>query len=307
MSNPAEFLYFDGKVQPWAEARVHVFSPLNKYGAGVFEGVRGYWNAEQEQLFTFRMKEHLRRLELSQIAMRFDTVIDAETIGEQVIEVIRANNFRETVHVRAMTYVDGVGEMNAAGPIALTITAVPRPLPKKVEVGCKVQVSSWQRISDRAMPPRIKANANYQNARLAVMQATHDGYDTALFLNDRGKVSEGPGMCFFMIKDGIPVTPTVTSDILESITRDTVLQLLAERLGKQPVERDIDRSELIAAEELFFCGTGWEITPIVNVDGFTIGGGAPGPLTRELQTVYFDTVHGRIADYLDWCRPVYAN
>lgn len=307
MSNPAEFIYFDGKIQPWEEARVHVFTPLNKYGVGVFEGVRGYWNAEQEQLFTFRMKEHMRRLELSQIAMRYDTVVDAKTIGDQVVEVIRANNFRETVHARAMVYIDGLGEMDAAGPVALTITAVPRPLPKKVAVGCKVQVSSWQRISDRAMPPRIKANANYQNARLAIMQATHDGYDTALFLNDRGKVSEGPGMCLFMLRDGIPVTPTVTSDILESITRDTILQLLEERLGKHPIEREIDRSELIAAEELFFCGTGWEITPIINVDGFTIGSGTPGPLTKELQTVYFDTVHSRIADYRDWCRPVYSS
>ena len=307
MSNPAEFIYFDGKIQPWEEARVHVFTPLNKYGVGVFEGVRGYWNAEQEQLFTFRMKEHMRRLELSQIAMRYDTVVDAKTIGDQVVEVIRANNFRETVHARAMVYIDGLGEMDAAGPVALTITAVPRPLPKKVAVGCKVQVSSWQRISDRAMPPRIKANANYQNARLAIMQATHDGYDTALFLNDRGKVSEGPGMCLFMLRDGIPVTPTVTSDILESITRDTILQLLEERLGKHPIEREIDRSELIAAEELFFCGTEWEITPIINVDGFTIGSGTPGPLTKELQTVYFDTVHSRIADYRDWCRPVYSS
>ena len=217
MSNPAEFIYFDGKIQPWEEARVHVFTPLNKYGVGVFEGVRGYWNAEQEQLFTFRMKEHMRRLELSQIAMRYDTVVDARTIGDQVVEVIRANNFRETVHARAMVYIDGLGEMDAAGPVALTITAVPRPLPKKVAVGCKVQVSSWQRISDRAMPPRIKANANYQNARLAIMQATHDGYDTALFLNDRGKVSEGPGMSLFMLRDGIPVTPTVTSDICSKV------------------------------------------------------------------------------------------
>ena len=199
-----------------------------------------------------------------------------------------------------MVYVDGEGESNAAGPTALTITALPRPRPAQVDDGVHAQVSSWRRIADQAMPMRVKANANYNNARLAGMQAQVDGYGAAILLNDRGKVSEGPGMCLFMMRHGVPVTPDVTSDILESITRDTMLTLLREDMGLSPLERAVDRSELYGADELFFCGTGWEITPVTRVDGIPIGDGTPGPVTRELQQRYFDTVHGRDARRQDW-------
>lgn len=292
-STSRPLVWFEGRVVPWDEARVHVFTPLAKYAAGVFEGIRGYWNAERETLFLFRLQEHLDRLTYSQVMMRMQPVIDADTVRAALMELLEANRFTETVHIRPMVYVDGEGESSAAGPTALTITAIPRPMPAKVREGVRAQVSSWRRVPDQSMPMRVKANANYTNARLAGIQAQMDGYGAAILLNNQGKVSEGPAMCLFLVRDGVPVTPDATSDILESVTRDTLLHLLRTGLGLSPVERAVDRSELAAAEEIFFCGTGWEITPVTHVDGIVIGTGVPGPVTTALQASYFDLVHGR--------------
>ena len=302
----SKYVYLNGEIVPWADAKVHVFSPVTKYAAGVFEGIRGYWNEQAQQLYVFRLPEHAQRLCYSQKAMRFSKTFASDDICAQVLALLRANECRENVHVRAMVYLGGEGEMDALGPTDLAITAVARPSPAWVRDGCRAQVSSWLRVSDRAMPMRIKSNANYQNGRLASVQARMDGYDTAIFLNDRGKLSEGPGMCLFMIRNGVPITPTLSSDILESITRETVLTLLAEQLGCEPLERDMDRSEIPAADEMFFCGTGWEITPIINVDGSVVGDGKPGPITMALQQAYMDVVHGRDNAYANWRTPLYG-
>ena len=302
----AKYIYLNGKIVPWEEATVHVFSPAAKYGAGVFEGIRGYWNETKEEMYVFRLKEHMDRLRYSQKVMRYRETADTDEIAEGMLKLLRANEFHETVHIRPVVYVDGYGNFSARGPIGVNITAVPRPLPERVKSGCSVQVSSWVRIPDGVMPARVKANANYNNSRFAEMQAVEDGYDTALLLNHHGYVAEGPGMCFFMVRDGRPVTPSITSDILESITRATVLQLLREYLGLEPVERDVGRSELYAAEEAFFCGTGWEITPITNIDGIPVGDGAVGPIVKRLQERYFAVVHGEVDDHAEWRTPVYG-
>lgn len=303
---PAKYACVGGEIVPWDAAQVHMYSPAVKFGAGVFEGIRGYWNEDAEQMYVFRLREHLDRLHYSQVMMRYERIIDVDYIGEKTLELLRANEFRETVHIRPVVYVDGYGGSEAFGPVEMGVAAVPRPLPERVTDGCSAQVSSWERISDRAMPMRVKAHANYNNSRFAATQALVDGYDTALLLNRRGKVSEGPGMCFFMIRNGVPVTPSVTNDILESITRDTVLQLFREQLGLEPVERDVDRSEVPAAEEAFFCGTGWEITPMTSLDRIPIGDGSVGPITKRLQETYFNIVHGRTNLYPDWLTPVYG-
>ncbi len=187
-----------------------------------------------------------------------------------------------------------------------SLTAAPRADPKMRQQGCSAQVSSWQRVPDVAMPMRVKCNANYQNGRLASLQAKADGYDTAILLNSRGKISEGPSMCFFMIRDGKAVTPTVTSDILESITRKAVIELLHTHLNLEVEERDIDRSELPAAEEAFYCGTAWEVTPIVSIDRLPVGDGKVGNVVRELQQIYADVASGKMAEHADWRTPVYS-
>ncbi|MGQ3295632.1 MAG: aminotransferase class IV, partial [Shinella sp.] len=177
-----------------------MFSPAVKYGAAVFEGIRGYWNTDREKMYLFRLEEHMRRLELSQRIMRFGEIVPAETMIEATIDLVRRNAFRAAVHIRPTVYVSGIGESNAQKPIGTFITAIARDTPKKVELGVRAQISSWQRISDNVMPARAKANGNYNNSRYAGLQAAKDGYDAAIFLNSRGKLSEGQAMCLFLIR-----------------------------------------------------------------------------------------------------------
>ncbi len=296
-------IYFNGDFIPWDEGRIHCFTPAVKYGAAVFEGIRGYWNEEQEKLYLFRLHEHMVRMEISQRISRFGVVVPAQQMCDATIELIRRNKFTGSVHIRPTVYIDGIGESSARGPVGCFITAIQRGTAKSVETGVKAQVSSWQRIADNVMPARAKANSNYGNARLAAIQAKQDGYDAAIFLNSRGKVSEGQAMCLFMVRDGKIVTPTVTCDILESITRDTVITLLREQ-GYEVQEREMDRSEFYLASEAFFCGSGAEIVPLINVDGDPVGTGEPGPVTREIQKLYFDVAFGRIKDTHGWLTAV---
>jgi branched-chain amino acid aminotransferase len=167
-------------------------------------------------------------------------------------------------------------------------------------------VSSWTRLRDNSSPPRVKTTANYVNGRLASMQAKQDGYDTAILVTDAGKVSEGPGACLFGIRNGVPITPDFSQDILESITRDTLLKGFGEWMGLKVEERAIGRSELYACEEVFFCGSGQEVLPVVNIDGLPIGSGRVGPITAKLQKHYFDVVSGRDASHPEWRTAVYA-
>ena len=304
MSGPREkedlITYFEGDYRPWNDAKVHVFAPAMKYGAGVFEGVRGYWSETRGEMVLFRLDEHLTRLEYSQRVMRFDRVFTPKEMAEPILEVMRRNAFAEHVHLRPVVYVDGNGPVGSLGPVEYAVTAVPSGIKDTVENGVAVQVSSWQRVADLAMPTRVKANANYNNSRMASMQARHDGYGAALMMNQKGHVSEGPGMCFFMVRDGVPVTPSITSNILESITRDTVIKILRDELGLETVERDVDRSELYACEEAFFCGTAWEISPITSIDGIPVGTGKIGSLAGRLAEIYFDIATGVVEDTRGW-------
>lgn len=301
----AEFAYINGEILPWNDAKIHVFSPVAKYGIGIFEGIRGYWNEHQEQLYLFRLHEHLNRYAFSQKAMRFDEGPSGGELTQALIDLCRANKFRTTVHIRMMAFVDGFGEMGATGPIGTAITALPRATTKQVSAGASAQISSWMRMPDNVMPARIKCNANYHNSRLAMMQAQRDGYDVAFLLNLRGKLSEAPAMCVFLVRNGELVTPSGTNDILESITRRTVIEIAEEYLQLKTVERDVDRTELILADEVFYCGTGAEITPVISVDRIPIGDGKPGPITAKLQEIYLSTVTGENGDHPDWRTGVY--
>ncbi|MFQ3622486.1 MAG: branched-chain amino acid transaminase [Acetobacteraceae bacterium] len=300
------FAWFDGRIVPWGEARVHVYSPAVKYGTGVFEGLRGYWNDREGEMHVFRLGAHLDRLMFGLKVMRFDAAPDRAMLERAVLEVIRANGFREGVHIRLTALLEGEGDMNATGPVVFACTANTRPPSRAVSEGLAAGVVSWRRPEDSALPMRVKANANYQNGRLAVQEAKANGYGAAILLNDRGKLAEGPGMCVFLVRGGVAVTPSITSGILESITRDTVIRLLREELGVAVEEREVDRSELYAADEAFFCGTAWEVTPIVSVDRLPVGDGAVGALTRRLQALYFAVARGDSALHPEWRTPVYG-
>ncbi len=301
----AKYVFLNDEIVPWDEAKVHVATVAFKFGTAVFEGLRAYWNDTEEQLYLLLLDAHMRRLAFCQRFMRFKDPIDPEYVGEKILDLLRANEYQQGVHILATVFVDAFGPPATSGPVGLAITAAPRSDPKLREEGCSAQVSSWQRVPDVAMPMRVKCNANYQNGRLASLQARADGYDTAILLNSRGKISEGPSMCFFMIRDGKAVTPTVTSDILESITRKAVIELLDTHLKLEVEERDIDRSELPAAEEAFFCGTAWEVTPIVSIDRLNVGDGKVGPVVRKLQQVYANVAAAKLPHYPQWRTPVY--
>ncbi len=300
----AKYVFLNDKIVPWDEAKVHVGTVAFKFGTAVFEGLRGYWNENEKKMYLLLLDAHMRRLAFSQRFMRFEEPMDTAYVGEKILELVRANGFEEGVHILATVFVDAFGPPATSGPVGLAITAAPRAEPRLRNQGCSAQVSSWQRVPDIAMPMRVKCNANYQNGRLASIQARADGYDTAILLNSRGKISEGPSMCFFMIRDGRAVTPTVTSDILESITRKAVIELLQSHLDLEVEERDIDRSELPAADEAFYCGTAWEVTPIVSIDRLDVGDGKVGPTVRKLQQVYSDVASGVMPDYPEWRTPV---
>ncbi len=304
MATP-KYLFLDGKVVPYADAKIHVLAPAVTYGATVFEGLRAYWNEGEGQLYVFRLRDHTERLLRSMRMMRFDHPYDADAIERPILELLRANEVRGDVHIRQMVYLCGETTMTSTGPVGMAIAAIPKPSTPLVQNGMHVSVSSWTRTTDNSMPFRIKCAANYHNSRLAALQARVDKYDGVLLLNSRGKVSESTGACFFMVRDGRLATPGTNSDILESITRETLIQIAGESTRLPVVERDIDRSELYCAEEAFICGSGWEITPIISIDRLPVGGGTVGPVTRGIQKGYFDLARGYDTAHPEWRTPPY--
>jgi branched-chain amino acid aminotransferase len=306
MSKP-KYILMDDELVPFEDAKIHVLSNCVTYALTVFEGIRAYWSEADKELYLFRLDEHLERLQQSMRAMRFDTVFPVEQLRAQVLRVIRANEHRENIHLRAMAIVTGDPSVSAVGPVNLVITSGPYPSTKWFDRGMDVQVSSWQRVGDMTNPPRIKATANYANGRFAMLQAQRDGYDSAIMLTQSGKVAETPVATVFLVRRGEVVTPGVSENILESITRDTVIQLFAEQLGRKVIERQVDRTELYSADELFACGSGWEVTPIASVDRLPVGKASPGPVTGEVRQAYLDAVYGRSAKYRDWLTPVWGD
>lgn len=301
-----KFISFNGDLIPFSDAKVHILTPGLKYGCGVFEGIRGYWNASRQEMFIFRLQEHLDRLQFSMRVMRLDHELTNDMVAQASLDVVRANEFQEDIHIRPLVWVDGLGDMLATGPIGWSVSAVARPQSKAVTNGVNCAISSWRRINDSAMPPRVKATGNYINSRLAGQQAQLDGYDSVLMLTQQGHVAESHGACFFMIRNGRAVTPSVTSSILESITRATLIELLEKLTGQAVEQRDVDRSEVYDAQEAFFCGSGYEIEPIITLDRHKIGTGRVGPLTRELQHKYFALVRGETNENTEWLTPVYG-
>ncbi|MDX6748476.1 branched-chain-amino-acid transaminase [Geminicoccaceae bacterium 1502E] len=300
------WMYHNGCIVPYEQAQVHAFSGAVKYGAGVFEGLRGYWNEESGELWIFRLREHLERLRFGMRALRLDTVFEMDELERAMIELARANELRENTHFRMIAYIEGDDELAGTGPVGLVAGAVKRPPSARIETGIHVGISSWQRIADNALPPRVKCTANYINNRAAELEARAAGYDGVLMLTADGKLSEGSGACLFLVRDGRLVTPDTGSDILESITRETIIALARDQLGLEVIERRVDRTELLLAEEAFLCGSGQEVLPVISVARQAVGAGAPGPLTRALQNAYFDLVCGRTAQHADWRTPVWG-
>jgi len=304
MFEKPELAMLNGAVVPFAEARISVMAPGLTFAVTVFEGLRAYWNAGQEQLYVFRMDDHLRRLAFSMSVVELDAEPPGAAFDAQILALLRANAMCEDVYIRAQAYVDDWGEMVATGPVGSSVVCRRRPRVEAFASGKHFAVSSWRRNAEDASPAPIKATANYLNSRLAALEARRHGFDGAVILNRDGSVSEGPGGCLFMVRDGVVVTPPVSAGILESITRDT-LMVLAREQGLAVVERDVGRTELYRAEELFYCGTGQELVPILSVDRKRVGRGVPGDITQALQQRYDALVRGKLDGHRDWLSPVY--
>jgi branched-chain amino acid aminotransferase len=296
-------IWMNGSLKSQEEAVLPVNSAAVFYGTNVFEGIRAYWNPAEEELFCFRLKEHFARIHESMKMNRFAVQYSEADMYEAVRETLRGNQIREDVHMHMVAYVSGVG-VDATGPTGMYIN--PRRRGRVNAEGLKACISSWVRTSDNAIPIRLKSGPNYQNGRLATLQAKADGYDAAIFLNNHGHVAEGSGATFMMVRKGKIVTPALTGDILESITRETLIEDIAPRvLGMPIIEREIDRTEVYVADEAFFCGSGYEITPITSIDRFPLGDGKVGPITPQLFNAYMDVVRGVDKRYSEWRTPVY--
>src|SRR5437762_3967187 len=297
-------IWMNGKLVPHAQAVLPVNSAAVFYATNVFEGLRAYWNAADDEVYSFRLPEHFARFREPMKMMRFTIPYSDIDLYEAVRTVLSGNEVKEDIHMHMCAYVTGTG-LNATTPTGIYIN--PRRRPRVEEgSGLKCCVSSWARTSDNAIPIRLKCGANYQNGRLATLQANADGYDQPILLNKEGHVAEGTGATFFMVRKGRLVTPPITADILESITRTTLMDSICpELLGMGAADREIDRTELYVADEAFFCGSGYEIPPILSVDRFPLGDGAVGSTTRRLLTAYMNVVRGIDTRRPEWRTPVY--
>jgi branched-chain amino acid aminotransferase len=305
MAKP-RLLNMRGTIVPYEDARVHVLSTAMKYAASVYEAMRAYWSDADQQLYVFRLREHLRRLERSAKIARIPLPADAARLERETLEIIRANDLREDLHVRLIVFVDtDDGGLASREPVGYVIAPIPTTRYFDAP-GLHVGVSSWHRTADNAIPARVKAAANYQNSRLALLQAKTDGYDDAIMLNSDGSVAEGPGYTLFLVRDDQPMTPSVTSNILEGVTRSTLLTLFPESLGVTVEQREIDRTELYVADEAFFAGTAAEVTPILSIDRRPVGEGVMGPLTAKVRDAYFRAVRDGSAPHPEWRIAVYG-
>lgn len=303
------YLWLDGRIVPWSEGTIHVASEAVIRSASLFEGVRAYGNAGHDELYIFRNDAHLERLRQSAKIMRMAIPYSDDELTAAFKELIRRNGYRDNVHFRPTVYF-AEGESNQFAPeeirTGMFCIAYSRPHSKSVLEGVRSCTSTWRRNSDVATPSRIKAAANYHNSRLAHVEARLNGFSSPLMLNDRGRVAEGPSSCFMMIRKGVVITPPVTADILESITRQTLIDLCRDELKLSVVEREIDRTEVYVADEAFFCGSGAEVTPMLSLDHYDVGTGSVGAITKQIQDLYFAVTRGDVEKYRPWLTGVYG-
>ncbi len=295
-------IWMNGKLVPNEQAVLPVNSAAVFYATNVFEGLRAYWNPDDEELYCFRLDEHYERFRESLKMMRMEIEYSDDDLTNAVRETLKGNDLHEDIHMHMVAYVLAPG-LDVTGPTGVYINPRRRT---STTGGMHCDISSWARTSDNAIPIRLKSGSNYQNGRLATLQSKANGYDQPIFLNQQGHVAEGTGASLFMVRKGRLVTPPVSADILESITRTTLMEYICpEMFGMSVQERDIDRTELYVADEAFFCGSGYEITPILSIDRFHLGDGNVGPITSRLMRAYMDIVRGTDKSYPDWRTPIY--
>ena len=299
--------FFRGELVPLADARINVMTHAFNYGTAVFEGIRAYWNPEDEQLYALELVAHYTRLRSSARFLHMEVPHTPQELANITIELLRRDGLREDVYIRPIVYKssESIGVRLHNLDADLVIFGVPFGQYIDTESGVHAQVSTWRRTDDNAIPARSKITGAYINGALAKSEAQLNGFDEAIVLAQDGHVSEGSAENLFIVRDGRLITPPVTDNILEGITRRRLMQMARERFEIPVEERSIDRTELYAADEVFLCGTGAQLSPVVEIDRRPIADGRPGPITRQLHDLYFAAVRGRVDAYRDWLTPVY--
>jgi branched-chain amino acid aminotransferase len=299
--------FFKGKIVPYSEAKVGVLTHALNYGTAAFGGIRAYWNETEQQLFIFRPFEHYQRLLNSAKLLMMELEYTPESLTKLTIQLLQTEDYHCDVYLRPLVYkADEIIGVKLNGLTdEISIAAVPFDRYVGNDTNAHVTFSSWRRIDDNIIPARGKISGSYANSAFIKSDALLAGFDEALVLTQSGHVSEGSAENVFMVRDGRLVTPSITDNILEGITRRTVLELAQEELGLQVVERSIDRTEIYLCEELFLTGTAAQITAITKVDHRPIGGGIMGPITTQLRDLFDEVVRGRLPKYRHWNTPVY--
>ncbi len=306
MSEPGDLVYYDGAFCDRTEARLPLTAHVVNYGTGCFEGIRAYWNDEQEQLIVVLLREHLQRLLRSARILKLDFDAELDPLVDACLELLARNGYRSDAYLRPMV-------MKVGETIQVKLTGIPTvfaaytvPMGDYLEMGrgLSLTVSAWRRIEDNAIPARAKVNGSYVNAALASDEAREKGFDEALMLTSDGHLAEASSANVFLVQDGTLITPEPGDDILIGLTRGAILEL-ARHDGIPIRERKVDRSEIYAADEVFLCGTGVQVGPVTSIDGRTVGLGKPGPVTTHVQDRYLAAARGRTEDFAHWRTPVY--
>lgn len=302
------FAFFKGQIVPIEEAKISVLTHSLHYGTAVFAGMRAYWNEDEEQLYIFRPDDHFERLIQSAGLMRMELEYTPAQLLQILTELLRAEGYRENSYIRPLVYKSEERLGISLHDIAHDLTIMAFPVGSFVitDEGAHLCVSAWRRIDDNAIPARGKISGAYANSTLIKSDAMLSGFDDALILNQDGHVSEASGANVMIVRKGVVITPPIEANILEGITRRSLIQLLQDELGVQVVERNIDRTEVYIADEVFLCGTGAQIAPVTRVDHRPVGTGTIGPITQNLRRLFFQVVTGKVEKYRGWVSPVYT-
>lgn len=308
MTSP-QHAFFHGRVVPYSEARVGVLTHALNYGTGVFAGLRAYWNAEEAELFLFRPHEHFERFLESARLLDMRLPYSPETLTEALVELLRAELYREDCYARPLAFYadESIGVRLHNLTPEMSIVAMPYGRYIENDEGLHATISSWRRVDDSMIPPRGKIAGAYVNSAFAKTDAQRAGFDEAIVLNQDGHVSEASAANVFLLRRGSAITPPVTDNVLEGITRRSVIELLSRELNVPVVERSVDRTELALADEIFLCGTGVQIAAVTRLDHRPIGSGLMGPVVSSLRDLFFQIARGKRADFRHWCHPVYAD
>jgi branched-chain amino acid aminotransferase len=305
---PEPYAYFQKQIMPLSDAKISVMTHAFLYGTGVFEGIRGNWNSDTGTLYLFRVADHYKRLLASSKIVRINPGHSVDELCEITQRLVSVSGYQEDVYIRPIAYKSGqvIGPRVHDVDDDLLIFVIPFGDYLDTDKGIRCLTSSWRRVDDTSIPARAKVTGIYVNSSLAKTEAHDAGFDEAIMLNHDGHVSEGSGENIVLVRDGRLYTPAKSDNVLEGITLTTVMELARKELGLEVTERTIDRSELYIADEVFMTGTAAHVTAVTDVDHRIIGDGTTGPITKQLQQIYFRVIQGSDPRYAHWCTPVAA-